>query len=89
MIIAAIAIGLLTAYYFGLQAGGYAAAAAAVLFVVAFLIPGWRLYAYGLVAVGVVGVAMIGPKQQKKGAPQQLVRWVRSAAYKLYRRSKQ
>jgi hypothetical protein len=68
VLIAAAVIGLLTAYYFGLRAGGIAAGAAFLLFVGALVMPGRALAIYGLVAVGVVALLVAGPRYGRKGA---------------------
>lgn len=62
MLIAAALVGALTAYYFGLRAGAVAAGLAVALFVAALAMPGKALYLYGAVAVGVVGVLVVGPR---------------------------
>jgi hypothetical protein len=72
MLIAALAVGLVTAYYFGLRPGMVAAGATAVLFLVALVAPGLALYAYGAVAVGVFGLFWAGPRMRRKGSPSQL-----------------
>lgn len=74
MIIAAAVIGLLTAYYFGLRAGAIAAGAAFLLFVGALVMPGRALGIYGLVAAGVVGLLIAGPRYGRKGARTDVVR---------------
>ncbi|HUH04320.1 MAG TPA: hypothetical protein VML75_20125 [Kofleriaceae bacterium] len=68
MIIAAAFIGLLTAYYFGLRPGAFAAGAAFLLFVAALMMPGSALLFYGVVSVGVVGLLFAGPRYGRKGA---------------------
>lgn len=62
MFIAALFVGLLTAYYFGLRPGGVAAAVVLALFLLASMVPGASLAAYILVGVGTAGVCMIGPR---------------------------
>jgi hypothetical protein len=70
MLIAALAVGLLTAYYFGLRPGMVAAGATAALLLAALVMPGLRFYAYGVLGAGIVGVCMIGPKLRRPGTPQ-------------------
>lgn len=72
MLFAALAVGLLAAYYFGVRPGMMAAGATAVLFVLAMIVPGLAVYAYGVVAVGVVGLMWAGPRMRKKGSPSQV-----------------
>jgi hypothetical protein len=62
MILAALFIGLLTAYYFGIRAGSAAAGVALGLFLLAAIAPGAKLLVYGLVAVAVVALFVIGPR---------------------------
>jgi hypothetical protein len=82
MLIAAILIGLLTAYYLGVRAGMVAAGAAAGLFLIAALMPPLKLVAYALVGVGVAGVCLVGPHHQRpetKAQVQELFKWGRRA----------
>lgn len=62
MFLASLLIGLLTAYYFGLKAGGTAAGVALGLFLAAAVVPGATILVYGLVALGVAAVCVIGPR---------------------------
>jgi hypothetical protein len=82
MLIAAILVGLLTAYYLGVRAGGVAAAATAGLCLLAALFPPLKLIAYALVGVGVAGVCLVGPHHQRPETKQQvqdLFKWGRRA----------
>ena len=72
MLIAALAVGLLTAYYFGLRPGMVAAGATAVLFLVAMVAPAMAIFAYGAVAAGVAGLLFAGPRMRKKASASQL-----------------
>jgi hypothetical protein len=62
MILAAVAVGLLVAYYFGLRAGTYAAAAAGGAFLVAAIVPPFAVIAYVAVGAGVLFTCIAGPK---------------------------
>jgi hypothetical protein len=62
MILAALFIGLLTAYYFGIRAGAAAAGAALGLFLLAAVAPDAKLLVYGLIAAGVVTLFVVGPR---------------------------
>lgn len=62
MILGALVVGALTAYYFGMRAGAVAAAVAAALFLAALFLPGKALLLYGAVALGVGGVLLVGPR---------------------------
>jgi hypothetical protein len=82
MFLAAILVGLLTAYYLGVRAGIVAAATAAGLFLLAALMPPLKLIAYALVAVGVAGVCLVGPHHQRPETKEQvkdLLKWGRRA----------
>lgn len=82
MIFAAILVGLITAYYLGLRAGGVAAASAAGLFFLAALYPPLKLIAYTAVAVGLAGVCIAGPHYQRPEAKKQAqdaFKWLRRA----------
>jgi hypothetical protein len=74
VIIAALVIGLITAYYFGLRLGGYAAAAAGALFLLAAVWPSQALLLYAIAGVGFLGILVIGPRRQAPGAKQDLLR---------------
>jgi hypothetical protein len=62
MILAALFIGLLTAYYFGIRAGSAAAGVTLGLFLLVAIAPGAKLLVYGLVAAAVVGILVVGPR---------------------------
>ena len=89
MIIAAIAIGLLSAYHFGLRSGMIAAGVTAVLLVAAMVMPGYAFKIYGVVAVGVVGICLAGPRIARdearpvKRAMKMAIKFVRRAAKRL------
>ena len=62
MILAAVVVGLLVAYYFGVRAGIYGAAAAGGAFLIAALVPPFAVIAYLAVGAGVLLVCLAGPK---------------------------
>jgi hypothetical protein len=68
MFIAALLVGVLVAYYFGLRPGLFAAAATAGLFLAAAVMPVVAIYAYVLVGAGVAGVVLLGPKLKRPDA---------------------
>jgi hypothetical protein len=68
MFIAAILVGLLVAYYFGLRPGMVAAGATVGLFLVAAVVPAAATYAYVIVCAGVAGVVLLGPKLKRPDA---------------------
>jgi hypothetical protein len=64
MLITALGVGLLAAYYFGVQPAIWAAAAAAALSI-GTMIPALKLYAYVGLALEVAGLIYLGPKLGK------------------------
>lgn len=74
MLIAALLVGAVTAFYFGLRSGLVAAGATFVLFLAATVVPGIAFWAYAAVGLGVIGVCTIGPKRAN---PTQLARTTR------------
>ncbi len=77
MLIAAVIVGGLTAYYFGLKRGAYAAVAAAVLCLVAMVVPGVGLPIYGALAAGAIGVWWFGKRRQRPTDAVLATRWMR------------
>ncbi len=65
MLVAALVVGVLTAYYFGLRLGMYAAAATAGALFATLVVPGMTWLVYGAVAVTIVGLVYLGPKYGK------------------------
>jgi hypothetical protein len=89
MLIAALVIGLLFAYYLGFRPGMYAAGASAALFFVATAVPNWALWSYAIVGVGVLAVCTIGPRVQKPSHKQRFMglgRDLLKRGFKLLRR---
>ena len=88
MLLGAILIGLLTAYYFGIKPGIIAAATCALLFILAQVVPGTMLGVYGLVALFIIGVVVIGPRRAKNQEPsgaQRVRKLARQALGKLWK----
>jgi len=86
MLIAALLVGLLTAYYFGVRHGMAAAGATAALFLVAMVAPHLAIFAYGAVGVGVGAVCIVGPKLRRKGTPAQMTFAARAGVTEVMRR---
>lgn len=90
MILGALVIGAITAYYFGLRVGAFAAAGAAGLFVLGIVMPGKLLWSYGLVGAFVTGVLVVGPRlpgrQQKKADFLKLTRKSTGKVLRFYRK---
>jgi NhaP-type Na+/H+ or K+/H+ antiporter len=62
VLIATIGIALLAAWHFGFRAGLIAGGAAFLLLVAAIAMPAHAIKIYGVVAVGVVGICLVGPR---------------------------
>lgn len=90
MILGALVIGAITAYYFGVRAGAFAAVGAAGLFVMGIVMPSKLLWSYGFVGAFVVGVLLIGPRlpgrQEKKADFLRIARMGMGKALRLYRK---
>lgn len=86
MIVAALVIGLITAYYFGIRVGGYAAAVAGGLFLLAGLWPSKALLLYAVVGIGFLAVLTIGPRRATPGAKRDLLRGLGKATGWIRRR---
>ncbi|HWM87317.1 MAG TPA: hypothetical protein VNO33_15805 [Kofleriaceae bacterium] len=82
MFIAALLVGLLVAYYFGIRPGIFAAGAAAGLFLLAMVVPGAAAYAYVVVCAGVAGVVLLGPKLKRPDALASGMGGVRGRAFR-------
>lgn len=89
MLIAALLVGLLTAYYFGLRPGMAAAGATAALCLVAMIAPHLAIFAYGAIGVGVGGVCVIGPRLRRKGTPARVTLAARMGVAEVMRRYRQ
>jgi hypothetical protein len=90
MILAALFIGAITAYYFGTRGGAVAAVGAACLFVFGMVMPSKLIVAYGLVSFFTVGVLVVGPRlpgrHEKKADFFRLARKGSSQVLRIYRR---
>ncbi len=80
MILAALVVGLVTAYYLGVRAGVTAAAAAGGLFLVAAIVPALSTIAYLAVGAGVAGVCVIGPRRERPPSSRRALLWLRMSA---------
>jgi hypothetical protein len=89
MLIAALLLGALTAYYFGLRPGLYAAAATAALCMLAMFKPGWSLPIYGALAISAVAVIVIGPRRKRPPDVVLAVRWARQRLRSLIGQSRE
>ncbi len=88
MIIGALLIGLLTAYYFGIKPGIIAAGVSGLLFLIASIVPGASLTVYGVVVVFIVAVCLVGPRMpgaKENDGKKTLRRWGRRIMGKIWR----
>ena len=84
MIIAAIVIGAITAYYFGLRVGAMAVVGSFGLFVLGIFMPSKLLWTYGLVGAYTLGVLVVGPRMPgRKESKADFLRLTRKAGGKL------
>jgi hypothetical protein len=84
MLIAALIVGALTAYYFGLRRGVWAAAATFALLAVAAFVPRMQWPAYLLVAAAAVAVRLIGARRPRPPDAVLAVHWVKRAVSQLF-----
>jgi hypothetical protein len=79
MLIAAVVVGALTAFYFGIKWGVYAAVASLALLAAAMVVPGLTIWAYAAIGLGIVGIVTVGPKRAKQNQTHafQAYTWVR------------
>lgn len=88
MLIAAAVIGLMTAYYFGVRLGTYAAVGAALVFACALVLPGVKWPLYGFIGIFVLGITVLGPRFGKSAASADLVRHLRRGVTWVLRRAR-
>ena len=90
MIVLALVVGALTAWYLGVRTGVYAAVGSAVALLVAMFVPGTALPVYALLGLWCAGLwffktklASLGkPKEpEKKGWEKELDRWKKRASW--------
>ncbi|MGZ3426163.1 MAG: hypothetical protein ACXVDD_04565 [Polyangia bacterium] len=79
MLLAAVVLGALALYYFGLRAGAWAAAATLILCIVALVAPGWATAIHAFIAAGAIALYWIGRKRQRPPDAVIAVRLIRRA----------
>ena len=84
MVLAALILGALTAYYFGLRTGAAVAVATFALCVVALFVPRLAIPIYVAVAVGLFAVWQIGARRQQPTDAMLAVRFVQHAARRAW-----
>jgi hypothetical protein len=77
MLVAALLMGGLTAYYFGVRAGAWAAAATVVLLLAAAFVPRLQLPAWIALVAAAVAIRMLGARRQRPLDAVLAVRWLR------------
>ncbi len=85
MLIAALGVGLLTAYYLGLRVGVIVGGMSAALLLTAMVVPAWAAVAYGIVVLWVTGICLVGPRVQKQSTKERFFSAGRKLAGKLLR----
>ena len=85
MFIAAILVGLLTAYYVEIRAGLYAAGVAIALFVAADMFPAMTVAIYVLTGVWVCGVCWIGPTLGRHKANEKILKRIIGLAIRKWK----
>lgn len=75
MLMAALVMGGLAAFYYGLRAGAWAAAATAAILTVAGFFPGMRIPAYLVIAAGGAAIQVLGSRRPRPPSSVLAVRW--------------
>jgi hypothetical protein len=84
MLIGALLLGALAAYYFGLRIGVYAAVVAGVLSVVPLFAPRYAIPAYFVLFVGAIAIWQIGKRRKRPTDAVVAVRAAKHAASRLW-----
>jgi hypothetical protein len=79
VLLASLIVGGLTAYWFGLRPGAWAAAVTFGLCLLAVLVPDLAIPIYVLLAAGVGAVCIVGPQREQPADAARAVRLVRAA----------
>jgi len=79
MLLAAVVLGALALYYFGIRAGLWAAGATFGLCLIAMFAPGWATAIYAFVAAAAVALYWIGSRRQRPPDAVIAVRLIRGA----------
>jgi len=83
MLIAALIVGAITAWYFGLRRGLWAAVVAAILCTVALFMPRYAIPIYVGLSVAVVAVIGVGSRRPRPPDALLAVHWLRRRVRKL------
>lgn len=79
MLLATLIVGGVTAYWFGLRPGAWAAAATFGLLLVAAFVPSAATAIHVLLALGLLVVCLVGPRRERPPDAVRATRWVRGA----------
>jgi hypothetical protein len=86
MLLAALVLGAIALYYFGLRAGAWAALATLVLCLVALFVPRFQTAIYAFIAAGAFTLWRIGSRRPRPPDAVFVVRLVRSGAARIWSR---
>jgi hypothetical protein len=84
MLLAALVLGALALYYFGIRAGMWCAGATLVLCVVALVAPRYATAIYAFVAAGAIALFSVGSRRQRPPDAVIAVRLVRGAVKRAW-----
>ena len=84
MLLATLLIGGLTAYWFGLRPGAWAAAVTAVLMLVAAVVPTLAMPIHLLLAAAVLLVPLVGSRRERPPDAVRAARWVRTTIAQVF-----
>jgi hypothetical protein len=79
MLLASLIAGGLTAYWFGLRWGAWAAGITFALCLAATIVPGLATPIYLVLALGIGAVCIVGPQRERPPDAVRAVRWLRAA----------
>jgi hypothetical protein len=84
MLLAALVVGAVALYYFGLRPAAWAAGATVVLCLVALFLPRWATAIHAFVAAGTIALWRVGSKRQRPPDAVIAVRLAREAAKRAW-----
>jgi hypothetical protein len=83
MLLAALIVGGLTAYWLGLRPGAWAAVATLALLMVASMVPPLAFFIHVALAVGLFAVCVLGARRERPADAVRATRWVRGTVGRL------
>jgi hypothetical protein len=86
MLLAALFFGALTAYYFGLRAGAFAAVVALVVLLVPLFMPRYAIVCWLALGGATIAIQQIGSRRQRPTDAVLAVAWARARLAKLRER---